>query len=108
MTEQRLYIGTRFTGVAVRPDSQWPSMWRIHHGDQVSDMVNLTRAKDAAVMWACPRGLGGSGVARWDRRETAAEVAPAPQKREGVGVIALWPQKPLLGLPMGYRPIHMR
>ena len=29
---------------------------------RVSDMVNLPRAKDAAVAWARPRGLGGGDV----------------------------------------------
>src|SRR5689334_17499119 len=55
----RLYINERFTGVTVRSDNQYPTMWRIHAGDQTSDMVNLARAKDAAIAWARPRGLGG-------------------------------------------------
>jgi hypothetical protein len=50
-------------------------MWRIHAPDgRVSDMVNLSRAKDAARSWAFPRGIGGSEVVRWDYRETAREV----------------------------------
>ena len=73
MVEYRLMIGNRLTGVVVRQDPAYPGiMWRIHQGDQVSDMVNLTRAKDAAISWARPKGLGGSEVAKWDRRETAA------------------------------------
>jgi hypothetical protein len=33
----------------VKPDERYPTMWRIHWPDgSVSDMVNLTRAKDAA------------------------------------------------------------
>jgi hypothetical protein len=44
-----LLIGRRRTGISVRPDPVHPSMWRIHEGDRVSDMVNLARAKDAAV-----------------------------------------------------------
>jgi hypothetical protein len=75
--EWRLSIGTRFTGLLVCPDSQWPSMWRIHYGGRISDMINLVRAKDAAIAWARPRGTGGGGaVVRWDRRETALEAAP--------------------------------
>ena len=51
-------------------------MWRIHAPDgRVSDMVNLKRAKDAAVAWARPRGLGGSEKAHWDRRESAAAAS---------------------------------
>ena len=77
MTAQiELHIGECPTGVIVRPDSQWPGMWRIVHGDQVSDMVNLPRAKDAAIRLARPRGLGGHETARWHRRETAADDAP--------------------------------
>jgi len=78
VSEQRLYIGSRFTGFAVRPDTQWPSMWRVHGPDgRVSDIVNLTRAKDAAVTWARPRGLGGDETVRWHHRETALVAPPA-------------------------------
>ena len=76
MIEWRLSIGNRFTGLVVCPDPKWPSMWRIHYGGRISDMINLARAKDAAIAWACPRGLGGSEVIRWDRRETPVEAAP--------------------------------
>jgi hypothetical protein len=35
------------------PDSEWDGMWRIRMPDgYVSDMVNLTRAKDAAQLLA--------------------------------------------------------
>jgi hypothetical protein len=35
--------------LTVEPDAKHPSMWRIRYPDgQLSDMVNLTRAKDAA------------------------------------------------------------
>jgi hypothetical protein len=34
----------------LKPDDRYPTMWRIHWPDgEVSDMVNLTRAKDAAM-----------------------------------------------------------
>jgi hypothetical protein len=65
-----LHIGRRYTGVSVRPDFEWPGMWRVHLGDRVGDMTNLARAKDAGITWARPRGLGSSEVARWHRRET--------------------------------------
>ena len=36
-------------GKSKKPDDRYPTMWRIHWPDgSVSDMVNLTRAKDAA------------------------------------------------------------
>jgi len=55
--ESRLYIGRKFTGIRIVSDEKWPSMWRIHWADgEVSDMVNLTRAKDAAMRWAGREG----------------------------------------------------
>ena len=79
MIEWRLSVGTRFTGLVVRPDPQWPSMWRIHSGGRISDMVNLVRAKDAAISWVRAERQGGAKGVRWERRETPAEgssVAP--------------------------------
>jgi hypothetical protein len=36
--------------LAIAPDARWPGMWRVKlPNDLLSDMVNLTRAKDAAV-----------------------------------------------------------
>jgi hypothetical protein len=72
----RLCIGGKFAGVAVEPDAAWPNMWRVRIGKRRSDMVNLTRARDAAVVWARSRGLGGREVATWHRRETAPEGSP--------------------------------
>jgi hypothetical protein len=37
----------------VVPDGKYPNMWRLQFEDgQLSDMVNLTRAKDAALGYA--------------------------------------------------------
>ena len=46
-----LHYGTSKTPLAwVIPDAKYPSMWRIKWPDgHLSDMVNLSRAKDAAV-----------------------------------------------------------
>src|SRR6516225_9007477 len=55
-----LDIGRRKTGVSIHRDPAWPAMWRVHQGEHVSDMVNISRAKDAAIGWARPRGLGRS------------------------------------------------
>ena len=76
MIEWRLYVGNNFTGIVVRPDDKYPKMWRIHGRNQISDMINIDRAKDAAIIWARPRGLGGSEEARWKRREIALGDAP--------------------------------
>jgi hypothetical protein len=36
--------------VSVEPDAKWPGMWRVRKPDgSLTDMVNLTRAKDAAM-----------------------------------------------------------
>jgi hypothetical protein len=86
MTVHQLYFGRTFTGVSVEPDPKWPDMWRVRLGDRLSDMVNLTRARDAAIAWARPRGVGGEGVAVWHLRETPSEASPvAPTGPAGVG-----------------------
>jgi hypothetical protein len=41
----------------------------------MSDMVNMVRAKDAAVGWARPKGLGGKEVATWKVRQTYVQAA---------------------------------
>ncbi len=49
-TYRLLYGRARCPLATVVPDTRWPDMWRIAWPDgQISDMVNLTRAKDAAV-----------------------------------------------------------
>lgn len=49
-----MHIGTNPAPVAhVVPDDKWPNMWRVLWPDgKTSDMVNLTRAKDAATLIA--------------------------------------------------------
>jgi len=71
-----LFIGMKPTGLTVQPDETWPGMWRIHYQGQVSSMVNLTRAKEAAISWVRPKGLGGSEIAYWNRRQTATGHGP--------------------------------
>ncbi len=49
-TYRLLYGRARRPLATVVPDTRWPDMWRIALPDgQLSDMVNLTRAKEAAV-----------------------------------------------------------
>jgi hypothetical protein len=38
--------------IRVEPDGRWPGMFRIRSADGLSDMTNLSRAKDAAVATA--------------------------------------------------------
>jgi hypothetical protein len=60
--EYRLKIGQKLSGLVVKQDDKYPQMWRIHYKDRVSDMVNLTRAKDAALSWVDPPdGIKGNG-----------------------------------------------
>ena len=33
----------------VEPEAKWPGMWRVRFGGKLSDMANLSRAKDAAI-----------------------------------------------------------
>jgi hypothetical protein len=78
-TDLELHIGRRKTSVSVRPDLAWPGMWRVHHGDRVSDMVSLTRAKDAALSRA-HRGPGE--VAIWRYRQAPPEARSSAFERE--------------------------
>jgi hypothetical protein len=36
----------------VVPDDKWPNMYRVQIGGDISDMANLSRAKDAAISLA--------------------------------------------------------
>jgi hypothetical protein len=88
----QLYTGSKFTGVSLEPDAKWPDMWRIRMGERLSDLVNLTRAKDAAITWARPRGLGGGGIATWHRRVTERERSPAAQNAPALGGVLAAPE----------------
>jgi hypothetical protein len=45
----KLMQGKRAMPIDVLPDDQWPGMYRVHYQGKISDMVSLTRAKDAAA-----------------------------------------------------------
>ena len=53
----KLYVGRKFTGITIEPDQIWPKMYRIRDKTGCSDMVNLTRAKDASISWARQAGF---------------------------------------------------
>ena len=44
--------GLKTPVISVVPDKIYPTMWRIRTRDGLSDMVNLSRARDAAVALA--------------------------------------------------------
>jgi hypothetical protein len=53
--------GRRGAIVTVVPDATYPQMWRIRYSDgRLSDMVNLSRAKDAAVAQSGMKTAGGA------------------------------------------------
>jgi hypothetical protein len=48
--DDRLYLGARLSGYEIVQDKRYPTMWRVSQPDgSLSDMVNRTRAKDAAL-----------------------------------------------------------
>jgi hypothetical protein len=50
--DRELFFGRKQVGSVV-PDSKYPNMWRVEREDgSLTDMVNLSRAKDAAVTLA--------------------------------------------------------
>lgn len=68
-----LCINDKATGITVEPDAKYPAMYRVRGADgTLSDMVNLSRAKDSALSWlaeARGRGLSLGEAARWVIRE---------------------------------------
>jgi hypothetical protein len=62
---RRLHIGTKSTGYSVEPDEKYPTiMWRIRSSDgSLSEMANLARAKDAALVKA--RYSTSMGTFQW-------------------------------------------
>lgn len=89
----RLRIGTKLSGFTVEPDGKWPGMWRVHSpGGKISDMVNLSRARDAARGFAVRAWRDGKGglppgtVIHWERCGSVAEAGPVrPESGEAPG-----------------------
>jgi hypothetical protein len=53
----RASLRMTFGGYTVVPDPDWPAMYRVRRPDgSLTDMVNLTRARDAARSWGETRG----------------------------------------------------
>lgn len=85
MSELRLYVGRKPTGVTLFRDSEWPGMWRIRDKKgRVSDMINLTRAKDASIGWWRVKGLAAHEVPSWRVRQTARGRPPVRPNGKGV------------------------
>jgi hypothetical protein len=63
----------------VIPDNEYPGMWRIRWPDgQLSDMANLSRAKDAAMVLVRKHGIIDQSTKKlhWERTERPAEAPP--------------------------------
>jgi hypothetical protein len=44
----------------IEPDANWPGMWRVRFGGNLTDMANLSRAKDATISLVLSELNGGS------------------------------------------------
>jgi hypothetical protein len=77
------YGNTRTPLALVVPDRRWPNMWRVHWPDgQISDLANLSRARDAALA-ICERGplRRYEKLFRWRKLAWARETARSPLVR---------------------------
>ena len=80
MTILDLTIGSKLTGVSIVQDGEWPIMWRIKTADgRLSDIANLTRAKDAAVAFASPKGIGGASAMGMPTTRRCSNVVSPPE-----------------------------
>jgi hypothetical protein len=59
----RLFSRSGHVLVSIEPDRAWPGMWRVRLPHGLTDLVNLSRAKDAAASHA---------LATLNRRQEAA------------------------------------
>jgi hypothetical protein len=53
----------------VEPDANWPGMWRVRFGGRLSDMANLSRAKDAAISLVLSELNGGAHANKSPQRD---------------------------------------
>jgi hypothetical protein len=75
--EWRLYLGGQSTGIVLRRDEKYPSMFRVHWPDRPpSDMAILIRVKDAAMRWAGRGGGSNAKRLRWKAPKQAWEAVP--------------------------------
>ena len=82
----RLYIGTKTVAVIV-PDTIYADMWRVRRADgSLSDMANLTRARDAAIAMVL-RDLN-TGITA-SEAPTFAQRGRARHERQTPGLMAV-------------------
>ena len=76
--DSRLYLGSCATGNSITPDTKYPSMWRVRYPEgSLSDIVNLTRARDGA------RCLALAVLNTRETRVAASPIAQNAQERTG-------------------------
>ena len=74
----RLHLNTGRLLATVEPDATWPKMYRVRlPDDRLTDMVNLSRAKDAAVALAM-------AALNSDIRQTPVAAPPVRYLESGV------------------------
>jgi hypothetical protein len=79
--EWRLVPDRRVVGRVV-PDEKWPGMWRVKLPGGLSEMVNLARARDAALDWsATPRC---HKVLQQNQRRFSAPASPVRLNRRSL------------------------
>ena len=77
-----------FGGYAVLPDPDWPAMYRVRRPDgSLTDMVNLTRAKDAAATLAEDANVRPASGATQRRNEVRCYNKNMEGVAESVGVV---------------------
>ena len=59
----------RRVAATIEPDYNWRGMWRLRCGGSISDLVNLSRAKDAAI------AIARSDLNALDERDAPAKEA---------------------------------
>jgi hypothetical protein len=76
----RLFSDSGLVVASIETDSIWPGMWRVRLPDgHLTDLVNLSRAKDAAASLALAAlNLHHAARPLWDRTEW---VRAAPEQR---------------------------
>ena len=71
----RLYIGTK-TVAAIVPDAVYAGMWRVRRADgSLSDMSNITRARDAAMAMVLRELNTGKTASEAPRSDLQARTA---------------------------------
>jgi hypothetical protein len=91
----RLYLGRSSRPILkIVPDAAWPGLYRIHWPDgRVSPPGNLTRAKDAARLWAgATLKVRGARGFRW-RAECAQNAQERPENRRKAPLLGCATQK---------------